>query len=900
MTFWNVFASVVQRYEKRVAVEIQRADSLEQWTYRELYDAALAHAWRLRKAGLGIGDRCAILADNDAPWCAAYLGILHLGAIAVPLDTNYSAEQVATIVADAQPRLLFVNERLAAVARDALVNVPGVRVEHLGGRVARQEPVATDVEASSPAVILYTSGTTADPKGVVLSHANLLAERDAAFAVVDVSAADSVLGVLPLFHALAQLANLLLPFAVGARVVFLETLNSTELVRALAERRISIFACVPQFFYLIHHRILTEVERGGLTKRLVFRTLLATAFRLRRAGINIGPVVFGRVHDLLGRQMRLFVTGGSKFDPIIGRDFYALGFTIVQAYGLTETSGAATLNRPDEAHLDTVGCVLPGQELRVMASTDPELDGEIAIRGPIVMQGYYNRPDATAAVMDDGWFLTGDLGRVDSSGRVTITGRKKEVIVLASGKNIYPEEIEKQYRQSQFVKEICVMGLTRADEPTTERLFAVVVPDMDLMRERRIANAGDLLRFEIEGQSIHLPPHKRVLGYDVWFEALPRTTTGKLKRHEIERRVRQKHRQHREDGGHAHALDSVDHWGDDRHASAVAGIIARRAKGAPVTPTANLELDLALDSMERVELIAELEQRFSVRVADERAHDILTVTQLIEAVRPGVETSGTVPAEESWAVILRDLPSDTDPALAPLLVRRHAVPLLFFLTLRLLRLVMPRIEVTGISHLPARGPYIISPNHQSYLDPFFLCSVLPYSIFKQLFFVGAAEYFETPVTAWLARQFKLVPVDPDANLIPAMKAGAFGLSRGQILVLFPEGERSIDGFVKRFKKGAPILSRHLPAPIVPVAIHGVFEVWPRNRRFNWHLLLPGSRHRVRLAFGEPMQVAIDANYAEAATALRDRVITMWDVLDCSPQRRREHDGGGHTAREENA
>ena len=217
-------------------------------------------------------------------------------------------------------------------------------------------------------------------------------------------------------------------------------------------------------------------------------------------------------------------------------------------------------------------------------------------------------------------------------GRLTITGRKKEVIVLANGKNIYPEEVEAQYRQSAFIKEICVLGLTSPDEPNAERLFAVVVPDADLLRERRIVNAGDLLRFEIEGQSIHLPPHKRVLGYEVWFEPLPRTTTGKLKRHEIERRLRRQGARRRRS---ASGDDGADAGVARRpHVGARRGIVRGRARGRPVTPDANLELDLGLDSMERVELLTELEQRFGVRVPKESAHEIFTVRQLIEAVRP--------------------------------------------------------------------------------------------------------------------------------------------------------------------------------------------------------------------------------------------------------------------------
>jgi long-chain acyl-CoA synthetase len=881
VSVWQVFESVATRCATRIAVEVQRPAGLETWTYGQLHDAALAFAAWLAATGVSPGDRCAILADNDARWCAAYLGTLSLGAVVVPLDTNYSAAQVLTIVRAASPRVLFVNQRLAPVGREAVAGL-GVLVTVLEDvSPASLSPVRPhDTAAASTAVILYTSGTTADPKGVVLTHANLLAERDAAFAVVDVSERDSVLGVLPLFHALAQLANLLLPFAVGARVVFLETLTSTELVRALSERRITIFACVPQFFYLIHQRILGEVGKGGWIARAGFRALLEVSFRLRRAGINAGPRVFARVHGLLGRQTRLFITGGSKFDPAVGRDFYALGFTILQAYGLTETSGAATITSPNEAHIDTVGRALPGQEIRVLPPDNPDVDGEVAVRGPIVMQGYYDRPDATSAVMRDGWFLTGDLGRIDGDGRLTITGRKKEVIVLASGKNIYPEEIEAQYRQSQFIKEICVMGLTHEDEPTSERLFAVIVPDMALLRERRIANAGDLIRFEVEGQSIHLPPHKRVLGYDVWFDPLPRTTTGKLKRHEIERQVRHKQQQALRQ---RHTNEGEAQWEGDAHAVEAVAIIARRAKDEALAPDSNLELDLALDSMERVELIAELEQRFGVVVDDARAPAILTVTHLIEAVRPAGQRASEPAVEASWAVLLRDLPPASDPVLGPLLRERTLVPALFFVILRALRLVLPRLEASGLQHLPSSGPYIISPNHQSYLDPLFVCRVLPYRVLRQLFFVGATEYFETAFTAWLARQLNLVPVDPDANLIPAMKAGAFGLTHGRILVLFPEGERSIDGTVKRFKKGAPILSRHLNVPIVPVAIHGVFELWPRNRALAWRRLLPWSGHVVRVMFGPAIRVADNTSDAEAAAVLREHVTAMWNVLERSPQ-----------------
>ena len=865
--FWEVFEAAARRFPDNVAVEVQRKDHLERVTYRQLVDMAEAVARWLRAQGTAVGDRCAILADNDARWCGVYLGMLRIGAVAVPLDTNYSPAQVQTVLAAAGARLLFCGTRLLDHGRQAVATVPMPLVRMYGDAG----------DGNDAAIILYTSGTTSDPKGVVLTHGNLAAERESAFAVVDVSERDAVLGVLPLFHSLAQMANLLLPFAVGARVVYLETLNTTDLLKALAERQITIFACVPQFFYLIHQRVTGEVAKGGIVTRTVFRTLLSANLQLRRAGINIGPLVFGKVHRVLGRSMRLLVTGGSKFDPAVGRDLYGLGFTIVQAYGLTETSGAATISKPDEAHIDAVGGVLPGNELRILPPEGDAEDGEIAIRGPIVMQGYFNRPEATAEVMRDGWFLTGDLGRLDAAGRLTITGRRKEMIVLASGKNIYPEEIEAHYRKSAVIKEICVMGVTRPDEPTTERLHAVIVLDQDVLKARRIANAGDLLRFEMEGLGAGLPAHKRVLGYDVWFEPLPRTTTGKLRRFEIQRRW--KTQAANQQAAAAAPPDAADQaWLDDPHVEAAVALVSRRAKtGAAVRPDANLELDLGLDSMERVELLTELEQRFSHKVPEATAHEIATVRQLVDAVRPTGPASGGGAVEEAWSTILRDLPPADDPSLRPLLTSRVAVPILWAAA-RLFRLLVTRVRVQGLEHLPARGPYLLCPNHQGFIDPFVLGGVLPYRNFREMFAVGAAEYFQSPLMAWVARQINIVPVDADASLVPAMKAGAFGLTHGKVLLLFPEGERSIDGTVKRFKKGAPILAQHLRVPIVPVALRGLYEIWPRGHGIDWRLVWPWSGHRVRIAIGPPIAVPEGEGYGDAAARLRKTVDAMWQRL----------------------
>jgi long-chain acyl-CoA synthetase len=319
-------------------------------------------------------------------------------------------------------------------------------------------------------------------------------------------------------------------------------------------------------------------------------------------------------------------------------------------------------------------------------------------------------------------------------------------------------------------------------------------------------------------------------------------------------------------------------WRDDAHVGAAMALLARRVKdGAAVRPDANLELDLGLDSMERVELLTELEQRFALKVPEAVSHEIFTVRQLVEAVRPGHGASAGAAVDEAWSTLLRDLPPATDAVLGKLLERRLIVPLLW-LVARVFRLAISRTRVQGLEHLPERGPYLLCPNHQGFIDPFVLGGVLPYRTFKDLFAVGAAEYFQTPAMAWVARQINVVPVDADASLVPAMKAGAFGLTHGKVLLLFPEGERSIDGGVKRFKKGAPILAQQLGVPIVPVALRGLYEIWPRGRGIDWRLVWPWSGHRVRIAIGPPLTVDEGETYAAAATRLRDTVDAMWQRL----------------------
>ncbi len=419
------------------------------------------------------------------------------------------------------------------------------------------------------------------------------------------------------------------------------------------------------------------------------------------------------------------------------------------------------------------------------------------------------------------------------------------------------------------------MRLADAGAPAGEGLYAVVVPNMELMRARRIVNIGDLLRFEIEGLTHGLPPPRRVVGYEISFDAPPHTIAGTVDRQEVARRTRERRLASQQVEPAMRAEDRA--WLREPHAAAALPLIRARARSGRVWPDANLELDLGLDSIARVELLTELEQKFGVTLPAQATSEILTVRQLVDALPQNRVPEEPRPAD-LWAAILGTLPAAADRRLAWLLRKRAMAAPLLFVLLRIARLLFVRARVTGLANLPASGPYLITPNHQSYVDPFILCSVLPYRVFRDLFLVGAPEYFDTPFTRWVARTAKLVSVDPDSNLIPAMKAGAFGLAHGKILLLFPEGERSIDGTVKKFKKGAPILAQHLGLPVIPVALKGIHELWPRGGGINWRLVVPWSGHRVRIEIGEPMTFPRDVAIDDAAARLRDRVNAMWTAL----------------------
>jgi len=926
-TFYDLFRQSAERWPQNVALEIQLADRVESYTYAELAEMAESIGNWLEAQNFPPGARIAILADNHPRWVAVYLGIVAAGHATVPLDTALDADQVTKLLGDSGCSLLFCDGKHWSVGQEAVAPRPIPIVRTDGGHSSPGACPATDVGGNSgytqadgardldsilaagpghfrprPAsesdlvCLLYTSGTTADPKGVMLTHGNFLGEVEAVLGWVEIGPQDALLGVLPLFHVLSQMANLLLPLVKGSRVVYLETLNTTELLRALPERKITAFAVVPQFFYLIHERIFKEISRRGQRAETLVRMLMAVTVFIRKFGWNPGGIFFPKIHTLFGDHMRYLVTGGSRFDPEIARDFYALGIDVLQAYGLTETSGGAFAMRPGHNVIGSVGPPLAGVEGKIIDSQPVEGTaepvGEIAIRGKIVMQGYWNRPDATAAAIHHGWLYTGDLGYFDAGGNLFITGRKKEVIILSNGKNIYPEEVEAHYLKSPYIKEICVIGLERQPgEPTSDHLHAVIVPNFDLLRQRKIVNAKEVIRFDIETLSSQLPSTKRIGSYEVWpSDTLPRTTTRKLKRFEIERLVRENQTPRSPEIALAQAAPlspEESAWLEEPDVRPALKVIREAVPGHPLElrPADNLELDLGLDSMQRVELLVALEQQLGGAVEESRLAEVYTVRELVDLVRASAKNGARTPVAKfaGWQVVLAEPPEDPE-ALA--LARRQPLRegVLFLLTRLVALLSYDRfhLRVSGLEKLPRHGPFLLCSNHQSFIDGVILSSVLPWTVFRDIFFVGTSEIFGGGFLRTLARWLRIILVDPDANLIPAMRAGAFGLRHGRVLVLYPEGERSIDGTPKTFKKGAAILSMHLQVPIVPVAIEGFEEAWPRGKRFQKFAPL-------WITFGEAIHPPAESRASEEAyekltNELKATVVAMWEQLRRSRDR----------------
>jgi long-chain acyl-CoA synthetase len=892
-----------------------KATVLEQedrtYSYGAIFSSAKSIASYLSKKGVNKGDRVSILLEGRPEWGIVYLGISFIGAIAVPIDIQLSAEEVSNLLEDSESKAIFISEKTLKSYEDAvkiLLSTPpsppfrkgGDSEEFSEGRTegdfSREETEKGSNEGSSPshpplskggqqggckegmggfliesinidneefsrilkyphlnsfssigpddiASLIYTSGTTGRPKGVMLTHGNFLSNVKSIQEAKIIDERDCLLSILPLHHSYPFMINFLFALLSGAKVVYLQSLKGPDILKTISDKDVTALVGVPQLFAMFRRGMMDGIGRTPPPFKWIALSLLRlSGFIGNKLGINFGKIIFSKIHKRFGKRFRFFVSGGAKLDPNISEDLEALGFTILEGYGLTETSPVISFNPPNKVRRDSVGLPLPEVEITIL-NPNEEGTGEIAVRGPNVMKGYYRNQEETDKVIKDGWFLTGDLGYVDKDGYLYITGRSKEVIVLSSGKNIYPEEIEKHYLQSRLIKEICVFGEGKTPG-IADALKAVIVPNIEYMKEENIANFNETVKWQINSLSAKLPSYKRIMGYEVYQHALPKTTLGKLKRYVIKDIISGKvaEKEVELSDGEKEILDSP---AGKRVVSSLARIVEKR----PIRLDHNLELDLGIDSMARVELIVDLSSALSIELPDTFMTDIHTVKDMIEKVSEyqegaGKEAGSEVPKE--WKEFFKTEPSEKDQR-AVGLVQSPFTKVFTFLALSLLKIigkVLFRLEVKGIENIPAL-PYIITPNHASNIDGFVVGTVVTTKTYMGLYFLGFQKYFSNWFTSRFARLAHVIPIDPEMYLKRALLISGYVLKEGKAICLFPEGGRTFDGKLLPFKKGVGILSKELDVPLVPTLIEGTFEVLPRGT------ILPRFK-KVEVIFGKPI------------------------------------------------
>jgi long-chain acyl-CoA synthetase len=905
----RVVAAAVVRPEKIAMMAIDR-EGTEMISFGSMLEQIRSVAYRLTQESISFGDRVAIIGENHPNWAIAYLAIIYRGAVATPLDPAASTNALAAFLKGSETKLAFVSPNaldkfrtaceIASIAIPAVVLRPSNQSELIGQftdwaatpvpKTFIEEP--PPARASDLAVLMYTSGTTGVPKAVPLTHGNIYAESTKIQEVMRLSDKEVVLSLLPLFHAYSQIVNLWLATIIGAKVVYLTELSSTEIERGLRQSAATTLVGVPRLWYLFHKKIWDSLALRPWLDRILFHVLLVSNGFLRDwFGLNAGRVFFGSVHKSFGGKLTLAVSGGASFDVDVARDFHRLGFTILQGYGLTETCGAATVTRFEDNKLGSVGTPLKGVEIEI---NQPDQDGvgEVLIRGPVVMSGYYNNPEANhKAFTSEGWFRSGDLGRLDRDGHLYIVGRKKDVIKLPSGKNVFPEDVESHYERSPFVSEICVLGLKdiTSEFNGAEKLCAVVVPNFDHLKAQHIGNSREWVVWDLENRGRELPEYQRVHEFVLRAEALPRTSTRKVRRFELKHQLESARQNEAIAPREDFTLATADKTSMDSVVGrAVSAAISQHAPSIKtIHPGMNLEIDLGMDSLARAECLATTQQNLHIEFKPHELPAVQTVAELIQLAsaklnEPHEKLGHSENLQFHWRDMLKGEIS-TLPQFAELHQRKPWVTVFAFVVLRSINVcarLLFRMKVKGDGILSElQPPYLICPNHQSYLDPFLICSIYPRTVLARIFHVGASMYFTNPVMARLARLINVLPIDPETHLLDAMRAGASGVRRGKILNIYPEGQRSFDGELLEFKKGASILASALNVPIVPVAIDGTYRIWPRE---SWRLRLAN----VSVRFGDPIHPQrVSANeeddeavYAKLSEMLKSRIQQMLDEM----------------------
>lgn len=850
-------------------------DGMSTVDYRTLRQRSLALAGGLIARGFASGTPVALFAPNSAEWIVCRLALIVADALCVPIDFDADADRVALLLRDSGARTVFTTAALLDVVNTAGTKLDGPpeivllaagdgkdlpTIETIAGEAPTAPPVA---RPDAPVAQFYTSGTTGTPKAVPLTHRNILTNTRILLALGVLRSSDRVALPLPLHHSYPFIVGLVLPLLAGATVVLPAGVSGPHLVRALKDGDATLLVGVPRLFEAMATAIDSRLRsQGGLAGR----TLLALSGHLRRRlGLRVGRTLLAPLHRQIAPRLKTVVCGGAKLDATTEWRLEALGWRVLTGYGLVETTSVATFNRPDAARVGSAGKPSPAVEIR-LAPIEGLENAEIQFRGPIVFSGYRDNPTANAeAFTEDGWFRTGDLGRLDGDGFLFIVGRSKEMIVLPDGKNVAPEEVEAVYGRSPYVRELAVLE-------RNGRLVAIVVPDLEAARAAATGRIGDELRMSFGELGVRLPRYMRIADFVTMGEALPRNQLGKYLRHRLPDLYDSARRGERRA---ARAPSDEDRARMEAPRAVVAlSWLAERFPGRTIDPDTSLHMDLEIDSLAWIDLSLDLERRLGIALSEETIARLVTVRDLLDAVEHA-PTAANGAARAPAALPQRDWLAAPSRA-------AETVGWLLYAIAWLGTRGLLRLSAEGQEHLALDGPMIIAVNHESDLDPVVLAAALPRSILRRLWWgADARRVFGSRAGRALAAVAHLFPVDDLAPAASIDRAVAV-LERGRALAWFPEEWRSPDGELLPFRPGIGAMVARSGATVVPAHIEGTFEAMPRTAR------LPRP-HKVRVRFGAPLSAAqlqpgpapaderqlhrtIAARVQEAVAALVDRPI----------------------------
>lgn len=860
-TLQHLLGRVASHGERPALIALERQGRRE-WSYATLAARAEGVARGLLADGLQAGQPVGIYGANRPEWVAIFLGIVAAGGVAMPLNHGLGADELRHLVeASGLTRLFTTKEHLKSVASlGSAASFPVFRMDVDEGTgetdglpwrswtalSGKGEGDLPPVDADMPAALLYTSGTTGVPKGVMLTHGNLARNVDAVVAAELATADDRAVLPLPMHHAYPLTVGTLVPLAIGAAIILPAGVTGQQVSRALVEEKATILFGVPRLYIALVAAMDTQLAQRGLAGKALLRLWALSTELRRRYGWLAGRRLMAPLRARLGAELRLMVSGGSRLDPELARRLEGLGYVVLTGYGLSETSPILTFNRPGRAKLESTGEPVPDVELRIAKPEGDAADGEVQARGPSVFRGYWHNDEATKATFtEDGWFKTGDLGRLDADGYLQIVGRSKELIVLSGGKNVQPEDVEAAFAGSSLIKE----AATFEDDG---KLGLLLVPDPQAARGQEADALNALIRKEVGARSQRLPSYERPSEVLITREGLPRTQIGKLRRHELGAIIDAARSGERRPPPSPARTAEDEALLETEPAGPVFAWLQERFQGQSLTLDSGLQVDLGLDSFDWMSLTLELEERFGVRLSEEQVGEIQTIRDLLQA-------ANDAPAATQASELSEEKRRWLDPR-GPVLTALAFVA--YALDWVIMRVVF-RLKVEGQEHLPKDGPFLITPNHVSYLDPPVLAAALPLHIVRRVVWAGwTGVMFSSAPMRLVSRVCRVVPVDAERGVTTTLLYGRAVVERGEVLVWFPEGQRSLDGTLQRFLPGVGLLMMREKVAAVPVLIEGAHEALPPDR--SWPRFA-----KITVRFGPPQEAGTLAAQADGDSDVRE-------------------------------